>query len=162
MTAIHWKRQQPRSLRHGMELCLEHARVKANASVDRIADLMGLANKWVLYKWMESGRLPAVLIRPFETACGIDYVTRYLSHSARKLLVDIPTGRKATGRDINSLQASFAEAVAVLLRHYEGKTPVDETVAALTGVLEELAWHRAEVERRAAPQMDVFEEVTDE
>ena len=80
---------------------MEFAREKHNRSVDRIADLMGLANKWVLYKWLESGRMPAILIRPFEAACGIDLVTRYIGHSANKMLIEIPTGRKVTSTDLN-------------------------------------------------------------
>ncbi|MCU8084256.1 hypothetical protein [Shewanella sp. SM23] len=63
-----WEKVRANNLRHLMALCLEFAREKQNLSVDRVADLMGLPSKWTLYKWLENGRIPAVLIRPFEHA----------------------------------------------------------------------------------------------
>jgi hypothetical protein len=161
MARVSWKNRQPTSLRHGMELCMEYARVKHNRSIDHIADLMGLPNRWVLYKWLENGRLPSILIRPFEAACGCEYVTRYIGHSAHKLLIDIPSGRKATGKSINDLQASFTEAVSLLLKFYEGDSPADETLAALFNTMEELAWHHGSVERHQQPEFELQEDSND-
>ncbi|SFT99980.1 hypothetical protein [Halomonas saccharevitans] len=128
--------------------------MKHQRSVDRVADLMGLTSKWALYKWMESGRMPAILIRPFEQACGIDLVTRYIGHSGHKLLVDIPTGKRASGTDINALQASFAEAVGLLLSYYDGQTEAEDTLGALYTTMEHLAWHQGTIERHRQPQLD--------
>jgi hypothetical protein len=111
-----WKKVSPTSLSHALELCLEHAREKHNRSVDQIADLIGLANKFTLYKWVESGRLPAIQVRPFEHACGCDFVTRYLAHSAGKLLVEIPIGRPATVEDLQVLTGRCNDAVGCLDR----------------------------------------------
>jgi len=155
MRRKYWKDRQPSSLRHGMELCLEFARFKHNRSVDQVADMMGLANKWTLYKWLENGRLPSILIRPFETACGIDYVTRYIAHSDHKLLIPIPTGRKATSRDGNTLQASFTDAVSLLLKFYEDRQAVDETLSSLYLVMEQLALHQGQVEKFKQPELDL-------
>ncbi|MCK7553039.1 hypothetical protein [Marinobacter goseongensis] len=134
---------------------MEYAREKHNRSIDRIADLMGLANKWVLYKWLESGRMPAILIRPFEAACGIDLVTRYIGHSANKMLIEIPTGRKVTATDLNELQSSFAGAVSLLVEFYERKNGSDEALAALTGLLEDVAWHRKNVQEHLQPGLEL-------
>lgn len=134
---------------------MEYAREKHNRSVDRIADLMGLANKWVLYKWLESGRMPAILIRPFEAACGIDLVTRYIGHSANKMLIEIPTGRKVTATDLNELQSSFAGAVSLLVEFYERKNGSEEALAALTGLLEDVAWHRKNVAEHMQPGLEL-------
>ena len=160
MPRIAWKNRQPASLRQGMEWCLEFAREKHNRSVERVADLMGLNSKWQLYKWMENGRLPSILIRPFEVACGIDFVTKYIGHSAHKLLINIPSGKKATGKDINSLQASFITTVDLLLKFYEGKADTQETLAGIYDSLEELAWHQGMVERHKQPDFD-FEEISE-
>ncbi len=157
MIRRHWKTLQPTSLPHAMELCLEHARVVHNRSVDNVADLMGLTNKWVIYKWMESGRLPANMISPFQHACGIGYVTRWLAQSDRKLLIDIPTGRTATAQDIQELQAAIHEAVGQLIRFYNGKVEADQAVAAITGVMQDLAWHRHNVGKHAQPEFDLEE-----
>lgn len=152
-----WKRIQPASFSHAMELCLLHAKERHNRSVDQVADLMGLANKWVIYKWVESGKLPGILIRPFEHACGIDYVTRYIAHSNHKLLIDIPTGRAVTENDIHELQSHFNDALGLLLKFRHGDQNTDETIAAITTVLQDLAWHRGNVEKSAQPELD-FEE----
>lgn len=155
MKRVNWKNRSASSLRQAMEYCLEHARVKHNRSVDQVADMMGQPNKWILYKWLENGRLPAVLIRPFETACGIDFVTRYIGHSDHKLLIDIPTGRKATSKDVNTLQASFTDAVGLLLQFYENNQDVDETLSALYQVMEQLAVHQGQVEKYKQPELDL-------
>lgn len=134
---------------------MEYAREKHNRSVDRIADLMGLSNRWTLYKWLESGRMPAILIRPFEAACGIDLVTRYIGHSANKMLIEIPTGKRVTSTDLNELQSSFAGAVGLLVEFYERKNGSDEALAALTGLLEDVAWHRKNVQEHLQPGLEL-------
>lgn len=149
-----WKNRQASSLRQAIEWCLEHARVKHNRSVDNVADLMGLSNKWVVYKWMENGRLPSILIRPFESACGIEYVTKYIGHSAHKLVIDMPSGKRVKSRDINNLQASFTEAVGLLIRFYDGNEKPEDTLSALITTMEQLAWHRCEIERNQQPQFE--------
>ena len=154
MPRRNWKRVTVTSLRHAMELCLEHAREKHNHNVDRIADLMGLANKWNLYKWLESGRMPASLIRPFESACGIMLVTRYLAHSSDFLIIEIPTGRKATAKQINALQGSLNEAFGHLIRFVEGESSAEETAASLVSAMEDLAFHKRNVEKANQPELD--------
>jgi hypothetical protein len=140
-----------------MELCLEHAREVHHLSVDRVADRMGLSNKWNLYKWMESGRLPTVLIRPFECACGIAYVTQYLAYSDHKLLVEIPAGRQATPTEVHELQSVMTEATGFLIRHYQGEVTAEQTVAALTAAMSGLAWHRENVGKADQPELGLFE-----
>ncbi|MDO5940617.1 hypothetical protein [Burkholderia cepacia] len=76
MSRRNWKRVRPMSLRHALELCKDYAKERHNLSVERIAERMGLADHWTLYKWFQSGRMPLNLVRPFESACGIDFVTR--------------------------------------------------------------------------------------
>ncbi len=155
MPKRHWKRLRPTNFSHAMELCLEHAKAVHNRSVDRIADLMGLANKWIIYKWIESGRIPGILIRPFEHACGIDYVTRYLAHSDHKLIIDIPTGRNIDHTGIHTLQSKLHDAVGALITFYRDQSNAEETLAAITGVMEDLAWHRGNVEKFSQPELDL-------
>ena len=156
MRRRNWNKLVPTSLRHAMELCLEYACEKKNLSVDRIADLMGLSNKWTLYKWMENGRMPAILIRPFEHACGCSYMTQYIATSAYKLLVDIPSGKKAKDTDLLSLQTGFNEAVNLLAHFYQGEAEADSTIGALTQVMAEIAGHRANVSKTMAPELELF------
>lgn len=141
-----------------MELCLEHACEKHRRSVDRVSDLIGLANKWALYKWLENGRMPTILLRPFEHACGIDYVTQYLAHSAHKLVIEIPPGRRATEIEIAELQSSVNEAIGALLKYYAGKTSDEDTLGALAQAMGDLAWHRENVAKHLEPELALFEE----
>ena len=103
---------------------------------------------------MESGRLPAVLIRPFEVSCGIDLVTRYLAVSGHKLIIDIAIGRKAGSDDLQMLQEVVTGAVGLLMRFYRNQAGREETTAALLEAMEGLAWHRENIERIDTPELD--------
>lgn len=154
MKRRNWKKLQPTSLRDALELCKDYALSK-NQSVDRIAEGMGLADKWSLYKWLENGRMPAVLIPAFEAACGINYVTRWFAARDGKLLIDIPTGRALKSADVNELQVLLHTAVGALLEFYDHKKPAEETLADITNALAGLAWHKGNVEQHDQPQLDL-------
>lgn len=151
-----WKRIRARSLREAMELCVEYAREVRNLSVEQIADLMGEASKWTLYKWIEAASIPARKIRPFEHACGCTFVTEFLGASAHKLVIDIPKGKAATGLEITELQGRLAEAVGSLIRFYQGGADAEQTESDLTGILADLAFHRENVKRAAQPELGLF------
>ncbi|MDY6977980.1 MAG: hypothetical protein SVW51_17570 [Pseudomonadota bacterium] len=153
MARISLKNKSPISIPHAIELCIEYARQKKNLSIDRVADGMGLANKWVIYKWMESGRLPATMIRPLEQTCGADFVTRYLSHAAHKLLIDVPTGRKVKPLEVNELQILFTESVSLLLAFYNGSSDQDDTMSSLNRLMESVAWHHKNIDSFQQPQL---------
>lgn len=149
-----WKRMQPTSLRHAMELCKEHARERLNKSVERIADDMGVPDHWALYKWLQSGRMPANLVRPFELACGIDFVTRWMASSSGRLLVEVPTGRNLTHNDIVELHTNFGTALKLLTEFYAKPGDPAPVLAALTSHMEHMAWHRANVAQHATPELE--------
>lgn len=155
MTRRNWKALQPTSLRHAFELCKDHARERLNKSVEGIADDMGLADHWVLYKYLQKGSMPANLIRPYELACGIDFVTRYLAASNGRLLVQIATGRKLNHADIVELHAHFAKAVELLTSYYAKPDDPTAALAALTTHMEHVAWHRQNVAQHINPQLDL-------
>ena len=158
MSRRNWKRIQPTSLRNALELCKDHAKERHNLSVERIAESMGLTDHWTVYKWIQTGRIPANMIRPYETACGIDYVTRWLAASSGRLLIDIPTGRKADAADMQALQELLNTAVGQLLQFYGGKAEANDTLCAIQQAMEALAWHRGNVEKHAQPELDFQEE----
>ena len=158
MSRVNWNKVQPTSITHAMELCVLYARDKRNLSVERIAELMGQASHHSLYKWMAEGRMPAVLIRPFEHACGASYVSRYIAHSAQYLTLRIPSGTKAEARALKALQASLPSAVTALIEFHDARMTQDDCIAVLTGALENLAWHRANVEKADCPELSLFNE----
>ena len=156
MKRRNWKRVRARSLIHAMELCLAYADEKYNRGVDRVCDLMGVHSTSTMYKWLATGRLPAIQIRPFEHACGATFVSEYLAASAHLLAVPMPTGKVASAADVMELQGGFSEAVAILIKFYQGTADADATLAALDNTMGAVAYHRANVERSAAPELSLF------
>jgi len=154
MTRRRWKRVQPNSLRHALELCKEFAIAEKNMGVERIATQMGLADHWTLYKWISTGRMPAVMIPAYETACGINYVTQWLAGANGKLLIDVPTGRKSTGQELNALQVEITSAMSALLAFHAGNSNAEDTLAAIRTAMEGLSWHHANVAQHAHPQLE--------
>lgn len=155
MTRRNWKGYRPTSLQDAIEACVDYARERHQMSIDRIADDMGIASKWTLYKYIESASIPARLIRPFEVACRCCFVTQHLAASARKLVIDLPIGRKATPADIHAAQVACNSAIGALLMFATGKTQAAPTIAAVTDALERLARERAEVERHTQPELEL-------
>ena len=155
MTRRNWKALQPSSLRHAFELCKDHARERLNKSVEGIAEDMGLADHWVLYKYLQKGSMPANLIRPYELACGINYVTRWQASSGGCLLVQIATGRKLAHADIVELHEHFAMALKLLTDYYAKPGDPSAALAALTTHMEHVAWHRQNVAQHINPQLDL-------
>lgn len=153
MKRHNWKRTRARSLQEAMELCIDFARETRHLSVEQISDLMGEASKWTLYKWIEGASIPARKIRPFEHACGCTFVTAFLGASAHKLVIDIPKGNRPSDIDIAELQGRLSEAVSSLIRFHQGSADVEETEAALTGVMADLAFHRENIRHVAQPEL---------
>ena len=154
-TARHWNSLRPTGLRESMDACKDHAAAMLNKSVQKIADDMGVSDHWSLYKWFQNGRMPVNLVRPFELACGQDYVTRWLAASSGKLTIDIPTGRKLQPTDITDLHERFAESVNLLSEFYANRANPDEVLAALTAHMEHVAWHRQNVAQHSQPQLEL-------
>jgi hypothetical protein len=155
MRKRNWKTYRPISLSDAIEACLEYAREKHNRSVDRIADLMGLPSKWVVYKWVESGAMPVRLVPAFEHAAGCTFVTAWLAGAAHRFLIEIPTGRDRSASDVHALQEACNAAVGAVLAFHGGTADAAQTLGALTAAIESLAFERANVERHHQPELDL-------
>ncbi len=154
MPRTNWK-HPPQSLQAALEACVDYARFKHNRSIENIAADMGLANHWSLYKWIESGRLPAVLIRPFELACRCDFVTRFLAHAAHRLIIDIPSGKIPVTGDIQTVQEASNQAVAALIGFATGKTGSTVVIDTVTVAMEQLAYQRANAVKVSQPELEL-------
>ncbi|MDF0606654.1 hypothetical protein HZU77_013470 [Neisseriaceae bacterium TC5R-5] len=155
MTARNWKAVQATSLRHALELDKDFAKERRNLSVERIAEQMGLADHWALYKWFQNGRMPLVLLASYESVCGADYVLRWLAASRGKLLIDVPTGRQVGAVDIQTLQSALNQSVGLLLAFSTGKAEAADTLASIQQAMEGLAWHRSNVEKNRQPELEL-------
>lgn len=148
-----WKHRLSPNLQEAMAECTAYALEAHNRSVEQIADLMGLDSHWTLRKYMTEVRLPLRLIRPFEHACGIDLITRFLSSSAQRMVIDIPHGNTPDGHDVQTLQRMLADATSALISFYQGEKDADETIHAVWTGMAELGWHRTNVTKHHQPEL---------
>ena len=109
MTRRNWKLARPASLTEALRLCVDYAKERHNKGIERIADQMGVSHD-SLYKWVASGRLPANLLLGFELACGCHFASTWLALSAGKLVIDMPTGCKASPAELVAVNTCFARA----------------------------------------------------
>ncbi|GAB1382597.1 hypothetical protein MASR1M50_09160 [Burkholderiales bacterium] len=151
-----WKRYQPTSCRDALHQCKTFAQEVRNLSVERIADQMGLPDHWALYKWIENGRFPFVLIPAYEAATGINLPSRWLAATGRKLLVDMPIGKAADADDLVQLGTGFQQAVQLLSDFYKsnGAQPAAPVLEALRAHLERVAHHHFNVSGFSEPELD--------
>lgn len=157
MELQNWNYIRPLNLRHALELTKDYARDVHNLSVERVAERMGMADHWTLYKWFQNGRMPIALVPAFEVACGIDFVTRWLASSSNRLLIAIPTGRQASAQDILALQEVLHMATGQLLQFYSGKATAVDALSAIHLAMEGLAWHRENIEKHSQPELEFHE-----
>lgn len=155
MKRRNWKRVYPHTMQEAIRLCLDWAAHRHNRGVARVAELMGIS-EWTVYKWMSEGSMPSSRIRPFEFACDATYVTEYIGHSARKLVVDIPSGSVAGGDDLLALNAKLQDAVQLLTQFYHGDLDDDAVIGGVTAAMTELAKHRVNVSKSEAPELELF------
>ena len=151
-----WKTYQPTSCRDALQQCKAYAQEARNLSVERIADQMGLPDHWALYKWIENGRFPFVLIPAYEAATGINLPSRWLAATGRKLLVDMPIGKAADADDLVQLGTGFQQAVQLLSDFYKsnGAQPAAPVLEALRAHLERVAHHHFNVSGFSEPELD--------
>lgn len=152
-----WKSVRATSLSEAMELCVEFS-TENRRPIKVLADLMGVETK-TLYRWLAETSMPLNRVRQFETFCGISLISDYLCTAhGDKVVVSIPTGKKADIADLIEVQASFAEALTLLSRFYQHGDDVENTVAALTKTLSQLAYQRANVAKVGEPELALFGE----
>lgn len=155
MTRRNWKQVRPTSLIEALRLCKEFAQVRHNLSVERLADRMGATHD-SLYKWLGTGRMPAILIPAYELACGCNFASVWLATSAGKLVIDMPTGRKAGQQEVVDMNSSCAAALHLLAAFYGTPATADTeaTLAALRLHMEQVAFHHHNVAQYATPELE--------
>ncbi|WP_051221506.1 hypothetical protein [Neptunomonas japonica] len=151
-----WKHKRGNSVSDSMHLCARYAEKNHNLSVPRIAELMGMDSYNTLYKWMGSGNMPASKIRSFENACQCSYVTRYIAQSANLLVLDMPTGRKPSHRELNELSVHALSVIGHLISFFnesESSEDENELIQSITTLIEDLAHQRGNVEKHQQPEL---------
>lgn len=98
--------------------------------------------------------MPANLIPAFEFSCGVNFISQWLAHTNNQLLIRIPIGKEVSKSDTTELHQDFSEAFTLLVNFYEGKADQEETLFALTRTMEQIAWHRENVQKHEQPELD--------
>ena len=155
MTRRNWKHVRANSLVHALRLCKEYALERNNLSVERIADRMGVTHD-SLYKWLGTGRMPAILVPAYELACGCHFVTDWYAAAAGRLVIPMPTGRTVDQAELLAVNSSCAKALELLTAFYANPAQGDSqaTLEALRGHLEQVAFHHHNVARYGTPELD--------
>lgn len=147
-----WKSLHATSLGEAFELCIDHATGRQRPA-KVLADLMGVEVK-TLYRWLAENSMPLNRLRQFEEFCGAHYISEYLCLAdGRRVVIEIPTGRRPGVAQLSNLQSAFAEAAAVLCRYYSAGHEQSEAVAALTHAMTQAAYHRENVAKDRTPEL---------
>jgi hypothetical protein len=151
-----WRTVRPTSLVHALRLSTEYAQDRHHLSAARVADRMGVGLD-CLYKWLATGKLPAVQIPAFELACGCSFVSTWLAISAGKYVIDQPKGSQLKESDLVEFNTSFAAALQLLNDFHKGDADAETTLAALQAHVEKTAWHHANVAAHRNPELEFGE-----
>lgn len=129
-------------IRSAINECLDYAKRVLYRDVASLAELMSLDNKWVLFKWVETGRIPAVLIPAFEAACGCNALSRCLAKEGGSMTIPAPTGRFARVASSTETHLLVTTAIATAIAAEINASKAGEAVRAINGAIESLAWLR--------------------
>lgn len=155
MSRRNWKTARASSLLEALRMCKEFALDRHNLSVELIATRMGVTAD-SLYKWLGTGRMPAIQVPTYEHACGCHFVSIWYATSAGKLVIDRPTGRAVTQSEMVEFNSGFARALQLLSDFHAnpGQTDAEATLAALSTHLEQVAFHHRSVATYATPELE--------
>jgi len=147
----------PTSLGDAIERQLDAA-AKLGLVPKKMADLMGVEVK-TYYRWLAESSMPLNRVRQFEAFCKASHISEYLcTAQGNKVVIAIPSGKKAAVIELSEVQANAADAMALLARFYQDKVGLDETVSALSRVLSQVAYHRENVLKAGEPELELFGE----
>ncbi|MCG8993249.1 hypothetical protein LH427_09715 [Laribacter hongkongensis] len=145
----------PTSLDEAIERQLDAA-AKLGLVPKKMADLMGVEVK-TYYRWLAESSMPLNRVRQFEAFCKASHISEYLcTAQGNKVVIAIPSGKKAAVIELSEVQANAADAMALLARFYQDKVGLDETVSALSRVLSQVAYHRENVLKAGEPELELF------
>lgn len=123
-------------------------------SAERAAELLGTSVA-TYYKWIEEARMPADKLALFEHIADSHAVTRYFAHRGHLMVIDIPRGKGAAAGDINALQGVLNDAAGALIAFMAHEIDAEQAMSRLTAGMEALAFHREDVRKHAAPELDL-------
>lgn len=94
-----------------IDSCIAHAKLELYRDIGDVAEAAGV-NKWVLYKWVQTGKVPAVHIPAFERACGVTHLSKCLAGASGQLVIQAPRPDGYSQLDWAKAQWEVAKAMA--------------------------------------------------
>lgn len=154
------KSVRAKDIADAVQLCKDnaeaHTKGKPGAlNVERIAGKMGILTN-TLYNYLGNGKIPANLILSLENTCGFGFITQYLAHSHDCLLIPVPSGRKASKKDIIELQTFMLTVSQELLKLDEKTTNLAELSDDILKLMQDLAYQRHNTEKLMNGQREMF------
>lgn len=146
------KREFCNSLTHALDLSEKHAMQKHRRDARRLMDMLG-EQRHTYYRWVGEAKLPICKVLAFEAATDSCFITQYFAQANNKMLVDIPSGYKATRRDWQELASYTQEVLGMLLAFDEKGTKPEETAHAIKTLIEDFAYHRTRVSKHGQPDL---------
>lgn len=128
-----------------MNACVTHAADHYGINITDIANLTGV-NKWTLFKWLESGRMPVTELKKFEDICHARFVTRHLADHAGMLLVSRPKGLETPEATLLTANKAMADALSAVSACIGGQIGVKPAIKAIDAAMEVLAVLRRQVD----------------
>jgi len=109
-----------------------------------------------LYKWLATGRMPAILLPAYEMACGMHYVSEWLAASADRMVVPMPKGCKPEEADQVQMNSNWAVGYQALSTFYSAPNAAAAEAAldALRLHMAQVAYHQANVAQFFTPELD--------
>ena len=117
---------------------LKTAKAVCYRQINDVADAMGV-NRDVLYKWAQTGRMPAVHVPDFEKACADAAVTRVLAAAQGYLLVPISVDTQTPQLDMARVHCQVASAMLAAATAQVDAGQADEAVRTITQAINSLA-----------------------
>lgn len=105
---------------------------------------------------LATGRIPGILIPTFEMACGAHFISDWLATSAGRMVIPMPTGRKATEAELLQISEDCAASMRKLAAFYADPSKADTTelMELLQRHLEQVAFHHHNVGRYQTPELE--------
>ncbi|KGH08735.1 MULTISPECIES: hypothetical protein [Comamonas] len=155
MIRRNWNRFRASNFLEAVRACKDFGLERHGRTVARIADHAG-ATEDTMYKWIATGRIPGILIPTYEMACGAHFISDWLATSAGRMVIPMPTGRKATEAELLQISEDCAASMRKLAAFYADPSKADTTelMELLQRHLEQVAFHHHNVGRYQTPELE--------
>ncbi len=155
MAKQNWKRYRATSLLDAIRACKDYALDCHRFSVPTIARRFGQTEDSI-YKWLSTGRMPAILIPAYEVACCCNFVSEFLAASSGRMVIAMPKGKKASEKDLLQVGSDCTQAMTKLAAFYANPRGCDTEALldALRQHMEAVAYHHNNVACYSEPELE--------